>query len=149
MDNLQISEVKLTYKTKVKPSERPKVLDSRTSYQILLKAFDTETIELCESMKVMLLNRANKVLGVMDVSNGGISGTVTDVRLIMQCALLTNASGIILCHNHPSGNLEPSAMDSAATHKVKQACTIMDMQLLDHIIVTPESYYSFADDGHI
>ena len=145
MDNLQISEVKLTYKTKVKPSERPKVLDSKTSYQILLRAFDTETIELCESMKLLLLNRADKVSGIMDVSNGGISGTITDVRMIMQCAILTGASGIILCHNHPSGNLEPSAEDSAATYRIKKAYEVMNIQLLDHIIVTPESYFSFAD----
>jgi DNA repair protein RadC len=85
----------------------------------------------------------------MDISDGGISGTITDVRLIMQCAILTNASGIILCHNHPSGNLIPSADDDAATFRVKKACEVMNINLLDHIIISPESFYSFADDGRI
>jgi DNA repair protein RadC len=85
----------------------------------------------------------------MDISDGGISGTVTDVRLIMQCAILTNASDIILCHNHPSGNLVPSAMDSAATKQIKKACELMNIILFDHLIISPENYYSFADDGRI
>ena len=147
MKNLfEVSEVKLTYKTKQKASERPKIIDSRTTYDLLLKCFDAGTIELKESMKLLLLNRANRVLGIMDVSEGGISGTIVDVRLILQCALLTNASAIIITHNHPSGNYAPSAEDSAVTHKVKQACEIMNIALLDHIIITPESYYSFADE---
>jgi DNA repair protein RadC len=149
MNYLEVSEVRLTYKSKVKPSERPKVIDSRTSYEILLNAFDPETVELRESMKMLLLNRANRVLGIMDISDGGISETVTDVRLIMQCAILTNASAIILCHNHPSGDLIPSAQDAAATFKVKKACEIMNIELLDHIIITPESFYSFADEGRL
>jgi len=115
----------------------------------MLKAFDADTIELFESMKVMLLSNANRVLGIMDVSNGGISQTVVDVRLIMQSALLTKASGIILAHNHPDGAVIPSAMDTAATHRIKNACEVLDIKLLDHIIVTPESYYSFADEGRL
>ena len=149
MDNLQVTEVKLTYRNKLKASERPKVLSSKESYQILLKAFDAGTVELFESMKVMLLSNANRVLGIMDVSNGGISQTVVDVRLIMQSALLAKASGIILAHNHPDGALIPSAMDTAATHRIKKACEVLDIKLLDHIIITPESYYSYADEGMI
>ena len=149
MDNLQVTEVKLTYRNKLKASERPKVLSSKESYEILLKAFDADTIELFESMKVILLSNANRVLGIMDVSNGGISQTVVDVRLIMQNALLAKVSGIILAHNHPDSALIPSAMDTAATHRIKNACEVLDIKLLDHIIVTSESYYSFADDGRI
>jgi DNA repair protein RadC len=85
----------------------------------------------------------------MHISDGGISGTVTDVRLIMQSALLTNASGLILCHNHPSGTLIPSAMDSAVTNKIKKACEVLDIELLDHIIISTEGYYSFADSGRL
>ena len=147
--NNEVSEVKLTYKSKVKASERPKVRDSKASYDILLKHFDDDTIEYKESLKMLLLNRANKVLGVMDISNGGTAGTTADIKVIMQCALLGNANGIILCHNHPSGNLQPSSEDIIVTQKVKSACNVMDIQLLDHIILTSEHYYSFADEGRL
>jgi DNA repair protein RadC len=147
MKNLfEVSEVKLTYKTKQKASERPKILDSKTTYDLLLRCFDADTLELKESFKVLLLNHGNRVLGVMNVSEGGISGTVVDARLIMQSAILSNATKIIIAHNHPSGNIQPSAQDSFITSRVKQACNLMDIELLDHLIITPESYYSFADE---
>jgi DNA repair protein RadC len=96
----------------------------------------------------MLLNRSNAVLGMMKVSKGGISGTVTDVRVILQAAIKANASGIIVCHNHPSGNIQPSETDSRLTQKIKEAGQVMDIQLLDHLIITTEGrYYSFADNG--
>ncbi len=84
----------------------------------------------------------------MDVSKGGISGTVTDVRILLQAAIKANASGIIVCHNHQSGNLNPSESDSRLTQKVKVAGNLMDIQLSDHLILTSdENYYSFADSG--
>ena len=96
------------------------------------------------------MNRSNAVLGILSVSKGGISGTVTDIRLIFQGALKTNASGIIVCHNHPSGNAFPSESDRKITQKIKEAGNLLDIQLLDHIIILPvEGYYSFADDGSI
>jgi DNA repair protein RadC len=97
----------------------------------------------------MLLNRANKVLGIAQISQGGISGTVTDVRIILQYALKANASGIILCHNHPSGNTEPSESDLRITSKLKDAALVNDINLLDHLIITSEGYYSMADMGCI
>ena len=147
MGNLfEVNEVKLSYRTKQKASERPKISNSRTTYELLLKCFDSDTIELKESFKVMLLNHGNKVLGVMNVSDGGISGCIVDARLIMQCAILSNSTRIVLAHNHPSGNLIPSAQDSYITNQVKKACEIMDIELLDHLIITPYNYYSFGDN---
>ena len=108
-----------------------------------------DTIEYRESMKLVLLNRANKVLGVYNLSEGGIDGTYCDVRQILQIALLSNASGVIMSHNHPSGNTTPSIADEKLTTQVKQACDIMNIRLLDHLIVTLESYYSFTDEGLI
>ena len=94
------------------------------------------------------MNRSNAVLGILSVSKGGISGTVTDIRLIFQGALKTNASGIIVCHNHPSGNLNLSESDKKITQKIREAGMLMDIQLLDHLIILPvEGYYSFADEG--
>ncbi len=97
----------------------------------------------------MLLNRANKVLGVMNVSDGGITGTIVDVKLILQAAILGNASGLIISHNHPSGILSASVQDDFITRQLKKACEVMDIALLDHVIVTPESYYSYADEGRL
>jgi DNA repair protein RadC len=100
---------------------------------------------------MLLLNRANKVLGITTISEGGLSGTVTDVRLIYQYAIKGNASGIIVCHNHPSGNQNPSESDLKITQKIKEAGNLLDIQLLDHIILTPERdlYRSFADEGQL
>ena len=147
--NNEVSEVKLSYKSKVKASERPKVLDSKTSFDILFKSFDPDTIELKETMKMLLLNNANKVLGIMDVSTGGTMGTVADIKLIMQCALLSNAGGIIISHNHPSGILTASVQDDSITRRLKQACELMEIRFLDHVIITTESYYSYADEGRL
>jgi DNA repair protein RadC len=98
----------------------------------------------------MLLTGSNKVLGIASISKGGINGTVTDVRIILQFAIKANASGIIICHNHPSGNVQPSESDIAITKKVKESGNVMDIQLLDHLIVVPEGdYYNMGDEGII
>lgn len=100
-----------------------------------------------EEFWILFLNRSNKVIDRMKLSQGGISGTVTDVRLVMKKAIEYLASGIIVCHNHPSGNLNPSESDSKITSKIKEAGNLMDIQLLDHLIISDKDYYSFADNG--
>ena len=102
---------------------------------------------LHEEFWILFLNRSNKVINRMKLSQGGISGTVTDVRLVMKEAIECLASGIIVCHNHPSGNLNPSESDSKITQKIKEAGILMDIQLLDHLIISDKDYYSFADNG--
>jgi DNA repair protein RadC len=104
---------------------------------------------LHEEFWILFLNRSNKVINRMKLSQGGISGTVTDVRLVMKRAIETLASGIIVCHNHPSGNLNPSESDSRITQKIKEAGNLLDIQLLDHLIISDKDYYSFADNGLI
>ncbi len=100
-----------------------------------------------EEFWILFLNRSNKVINRMKLSQGGISGTVTDVRIVMKKALEYLSSGIIVCHNHPSGNLNPSESDTKITRKIKEAGDLMDIQLLDHLIITDNDYYSFADNG--
>jgi len=100
-----------------------------------------------EEFWLLYLNRSNKILSRHKISQGGISGTITDVRLILKKALELLASSIIICHNHPSGNLDPSEADTRITHKIKEAATCFDISLLDHIIVTDNGYYSYADNG--
>ena len=143
-----ISEVQLVYRTKVKASERLQVKSSKDAFDIFMESWELDSIEHIEEFKLLLMNRSNSVLGILSVSKGGLSGTVTDVRLIFQAAIKANASGIIVCHNHPSGNLNPSESDTKITRKIKEAGTIMDIQLLDHLIIVPEEkYYSMADEG--
>lgn len=100
-----------------------------------------------EEFWILFLNRSNKVISRMKLSQGGISGTVTDVRVIMKKAIESLASGIIVCHNHPSGNLNPSEADTRITRKIKEAGELLDIQLLDHLIISENDYYSFADNG--
>ncbi len=100
-----------------------------------------------EEFWILLLNRSNKIIEKFKISQGGISGTVIDVRMILKNAIEKLASSIILCHNHPSGNLQPSEADKKITTKLKDAAGIMDMQVLDHLIITDSSFYSFADEG--
>ena len=144
----EIAEVSLVYRSKVKASERPKVRCSKDAFDLFIESWDLDTIEHVEEFKMLLMNRANAVLGIINISKGGVSGTVTDVRIVLQAAIKTNASGIIVCHNHPSGNMNPSDTDSKITKKIKDACGIMDIQLLDHLIInSDEDYFSFADNG--
>ena len=151
IDFLHVAEVTLTYVTKVKSSERLSVNCSRDAHKIFFDSWDLSTIEHKETVKMLLLNRANKVLGITTISEGGISGSLMDVRMIYQYAIKGNASGIIIAHNHPSGNSNPSESDLKITNKIKEAGNLLDIQLLDHIIVTPERdiYRSFADEGQL
>ena len=102
-----------------------------------------------EEFWVLLLNRANRVIDKIKISQGGISGTIIDPRIILKNAVDRLASTIILCHNHPSGNLKPSDADIRITTKMKEASQLMDINLIDHIIVTGDAYFSFADEGMI
>jgi DNA repair protein RadC len=100
-----------------------------------------------EVFAVVFLNRANKLLHFEIISRGGITGTVADPRIILKKALEEEAVGLILCHNHPSGNLSPSRADEELTRKIKQAAAFFDISVLDHIIVSSTGYFSFADEG--
>ena len=102
-----------------------------------------------EEFWLMCLNRNNAIIGTTRIGSGGISATVADIRIMLKYAIENYASSMILCHNHPSGNLNPSNADIKLTNAVKDAASLMDIALLDHIIVTDSSYYSFADDKMI
>lgn len=142
-----IAEVQLTYKTKIRASDRPKITSSRDSYEILKRIWSCDTIEFREEMRVILLNRAHRVLGIYTVSTGGVSGTIADPKLIYTAALKSNSSAIILCHNHPSGNLQPSDADIKLTKRCKEIGDFLEIKLLDHLIITSDAYYSFSDEG--
>lgn len=143
----RVAEVELVYKTNVKPSQRPKINTVKDCYQLLRELWNENTIQMQEEFKVMLLNRANKVIGVYEASAGGLTGTVADPRLILAAAIKSLAVSIILSHNHPSGNLKPSRADEELTQKLKVAASYHDIRVIDHIIITSEGYYSFANEG--
>jgi DNA repair protein RadC len=106
-----------------------------------------ETIEFIEQFKIILLNRANRVLGIVPISVGGTSGTVADPKVIFVSALKCNAASIILVNNRPSGNLKPSHADIELTRKLKGAGQFLDLPVIEHIILTKDAYFSFADEG--
>lgn len=143
----QLPEFTLSFKMKEKPSELIRINTSEDVSRVARLCFDADSIDWVESFVVIALNRCNKVLGFYKVSQGGVSGTYVDNKVILQFALLANASSLIVAHNHPSGNLKPSSGDETVTQKLKQACVSLDIKLLDHIIVSSEGHYSFADEG--
>ncbi len=142
-----LAEIKISYSSKVPAKDRPQVSSSRDAEQNFRLVFDN--IEYRESFYILLLNRSNRILGFNLISQGGISGTITDIRMIFQTALKACACGLIIAHNHPSGNLQPSLADKKITQKIKEAGQLLDIHLLDHIILTKDSYFSFADESLI
>lgn len=145
----EVAEIQLTYKSNVKPSLRPKINGSREAFNILMESWDENKIEFIEQFKVMLTNRANKVLGILEVSTGGVSGTVADPKVIFAAAIKAGACGFIVAHNHPSGNLTASQSDIELTKRLRDGGKLLEIQLLDHLIMTTEGYFSFADEGMI
>jgi DNA repair protein RadC len=145
IDLYNVSEVKLTYESNNKNKKKMKVNTSAKIYELMLKNW--EQIEYRETFKILLLDISKQALGINTVSMGGLSDTQVDVRMILQAALLANASGIAVCHNHPSGNVKPSFADDIMTVKIQKACKTMDIELIDHLIIAPCGYYSYADES--
>jgi len=102
---------------------------------------------LYEEFWLVILNRANKIIELKRISAGGVHGTVIDIKIILKYAIEKTASGIIICHNHPSGNIKPSNADIQLTNKLKKSCKLVEIPLLDHLIVSGSDYYSFTDEG--
>jgi DNA repair protein RadC len=143
----EVAEVGLHYvRADLTSLLNPKISSSSDAARILRPFFST-CMQHHEQFSMLCLSNHNEVLAAYKVSDGGLTGTVADVRIIYQTALLCNATAIIICHNHPSGNTRPSQADITLTKKVKQAGEILDIKLLDHIILTADAYTSFGDEG--
>jgi len=140
-----VNEIKLSYSRKGN-CERS-ISSSRDAVEVFRAHFDADEMDYRESFFALYLNQANKVLGIKKISECGISSTLVDVRIVMQTALLCNATAMIVAHNHPSGNLKPSSCDIKMTSQIKEAAGILNISLLDHVILTSDSYFSFADEG--
>jgi len=140
-----IAEVKISYSHKVKPSEQKRINSSTEVYKLLAPIW--ADIDYVETFAVVLLSRANKIIGIKVVSVGGVAGTEVDPKVVFQAALKASASSLILIHNHPSGELRASEQDISITKKIKAGGKVLDIAVLDHIILTSERYLSFADEG--
>lgn len=146
---MEIPKIKISvsFDKKLKTSELFTITSSETAADVFRKVFNADTINWCEEFILLCLNNSNRVIGFYKVSSGGITATVVDVRMIYTLALKSCAVSIIVAHNHPSGKLQPSDADIDITKKLKEGGKILDIKLLDHIILTDESYFSFTDNG--
>jgi DNA repair protein RadC len=136
------------YELKKIQTDFPKIkIKSSKDSADFIRQFYGDDIEIYESFFLLLLNRANDTIGYAKISQGGIYGTVVDVKIIAKYAVDSLASAVILAHNHPSGTLSPSAQDIEITKKIKQALSLLEINVLDHIILTSDNYYSFLDEG--
>lgn len=146
----KVNEIKVSYKERIAASFWQKINSSQDAAAVLYEHWDKDTIGLQESFKMMLLNNSNKVKGIYELSKGGITGTLVDVRILFGVALKSATCAIILSHSHPSGKLVPSQSDRDLTDKIKKAGDLLDIKVLDHLIIVPNGdYYSFADNGLI
>jgi len=147
MKKIKLPELKI--KVKATKGDEFYIKNSDDVVKVLRSIFNADTIQWTEEFIAVCLNRAHKVIGYYKVGSGGFSGVVCDPKVIMTMALQTSASSIIVAHNHPSGNLKPSENDRKMTDKINGACKLLDINLLDHIILTTDGHYSFAEEGQL
>ncbi|MEM6846101.1 MAG: JAB domain-containing protein [Bacteroidota bacterium] len=145
----RIAEIRVSYSRngKLPDVQRHKVSSSEDAADAFRLKWKKGQLQYCEQFKIMLLDRSNRILGIHTLSTGGQSGTCADPKHIFAVALKANSASIVLCHNHPSSNLKPSEADCQLTRKLKEAGKFLDLPILDHIILTQDAYFSFADDG--
>lgn len=148
LSKVALGEVSIVYRRP--PIKTPvKVNSSDEAYLVFQHIFESEKLDYKEFFFVLLLSYSKRCIWYSKISEGSVAGTVVNVREVLQLALKTNASGVIIAHNHPSGNLKPSESDIKLTRKIKDGCGLFDVQLLDHLIITSEGYLSIADEGLI
>lgn len=144
----KVNEIAISYSGNLKTNQLPKITSSQNAAELLYGQWNKNNIALHETFKVMLLNNANKVKGIYEVSTGGITGTLVDLRILFAVLLKSLTTAVILAHNHPSGTLTPSEPDKRLTQKIKKAGELFDIKVLDHLILIPDgNYFSFADEG--
>ena len=143
---MEIAEISINYKPLRKLSEVKQVIKSKDAADFF-RSIWSDRIHFLEEFYMLMLNRNKRILGYLLISVGGTTGTVVDTKIVFQGALKANANSIIVCHNHPSGNLSPSEQDIKLTRNLKEAGKIMDIQVLDHVILSAEGYFSFSDEG--
>ena len=142
----QLMEISVSYNTT--NQKRIRITSHKEAYELIIKNWNLNIIEFQEECKVILMNKGNFVLGIFDVSKGGIDSSVVDIRIILSVALKCHATQLILVHNHPSGSLTPSNSDKNITEKLSKACYLLNLTLLDHLIITRNDYYSLNKEDN-
>jgi len=144
----QVSEIRISYKNKISLKNAPKISSAECAAKVIFDTWDKDSLELYEEFKVILLNNSHNVKGILTISKGGITGTLVDIRILFAAVLKSLSTAIIITHNHPSGNKNPSEADKKLTMKIKNGAELFDIKVLDHIIITPnDEYYSFSNEG--
>lgn len=145
--NKMLAEMSVKYSKKVILGTKP-VISSIVAYEYFLPYFK-ECLAHHEEVYAMFLNNANIPIGISKIAQGGLSSTIIDIRVVLQYALLSNATGIVIAHNHPSGKKNPSTADNNITQKLKKAASLLDISLLDHIIVCEDGFFSYAESREV
>lgn len=146
----KVNEIKISYREKLGISKALPIKSSADAAKLIFEQWNQDTIGFQETFKVLLLNNANKIKGIYQVSSGSITGTLVDMRILFAVIIKTLSVGVILAHNHPSGKLKPSEVDKQLTDKIQKAAKLFDVNVLDHLIIIPDgNYYSFADNGDL
>lgn len=142
-----LPEIQVSYQRSLTSASKITIKSSQDDFKFLMDIWDLNTIQLYEEFYVLYLARNNSLIGYRMIGRGGISATVVDPKLVLSFGLACGCSSIILTHNHPSGNLKPSKLDVDITKKIKEGAELLEIQLIDHLIVNSETWFSFADDG--
>lgn len=142
-----VAEIAVTYSQRIPTKERIMLSTTHDAVEVLRLIWHKGKIELQESFKLILLNRKNQLLGVVTICDGGMTKTQVDLRILLAVALKSAAVGIILVHNHPSGNKYPSESDKSVTNRIIRAAALIEITVVDHIILTYDDHYSFRDEG--
>lgn len=142
-----LPEIQVSYHRSVPPQNQTKILSSEDAYKYFLSIWNHDTIQLYEEFYALYLTRNNTIIGHRLISRGGIAGTVVDPKIVLSFGLGCGCSVIILAHNHPSGNKKSSTADIEITKRIHEGAKLLDIALLDHLIITIEGWFSFADEG--
>lgn len=143
----KVAEVELIYKAKVKISGRPVVKKAADAYRLFMLVWDMDKIELAEQFKVIFLNAACRAMGICDISSGGRAGTIVDPKMVFAAALKAGAMFLIAARNHPSGELKPSRQDTETTRRLADCGKLLHLPVIEHLIITSEGFFSFAESG--
>lgn len=143
---IALATVELYTRKKAKKNSRDKIHSSVDIYRLMQPIMVNQQVE---ELWAIYMNMSSRIVKMKRISVGGISQTIVDIRIVLKEALLCNAVAVAVCHNHPSGNVRPSIADDQLTKKLSNACKTMDIRLLDHVIVTDDSYYSYSDEGRL
>lgn len=142
----KVNEVEIIYRNTTPYQDRIQITKLSTAYEVLLAMWNVNRLELVEQFKILLLDQKKNCLGISDIATGGRASCIVDPKIIYATALKAGASGLILAHNHPSGDLTPSAADKSLTRKIRDGGKLLNIAVLDQLIITPHNYLSFADN---